>query len=291
MNTTLTVGAGLGGICLLSTKAALRSDVLDAAAAVGIERFVPAMPPPTTILRESMKSVGEDLFGKRRKQPIAVRRLDATNEFECVRVVPVPGQSRNRYEFLFSASISNWQAHVLDIGTGGPLLMSVYDALSQRVQHLANYLPGPVVSQVIVRGLKSWGALSLVEHGGAWFLDGRFLDLYREFAKRVRGNGDGPKFTVTQFEIGSDPDTVAHVLDLLGEEIQAGVQAIMDDVVNAEGGMSDRSINVRLARANTFLDKVRQYESMLGKPMPTLVDAIESAKQAVAVNKLLATAV
>lgn len=40
-----------------------------------------------------------------------------------------------------------------------------------------------------------------------------------------------------------------------------------------------------------FLDKVRSYEQMLGKPLPDLTDAIEQVKQAVAVNRLLAAAV
>lgn len=286
---TLTIGSGLGGICLLSTKAAKRTRVLEAATLAGIDRFVPLMPPQTTVLRECMKQVGESLFGRRRKQPIAVRRMDASHEFECVRVVTVPGQSRNRYDFLFSASITNWQAHVLDLGNVGPTLACVFDELQQAVNYHSTYLPGPIISQILVRGLKSWGALSLIEHGGAWFLDGRYLEQYRAFANHLRG--DGPNFIVTQFEIASDPDTVAHVLDRLHAEVSEGVKEIMDDVMQATGGMNDRSVNVRIGRANTFLAKVQQYESMLGRPLPDLVDAIEQAKQAVAMNRLLSAAV
>lgn len=291
MNATLTIGAGLGGICILSTKSALRMDVFEAAVQAGIERFVPARPPMTTILRDSMKIVGESLFGRRRKQPISVRRLDAPSEFECVRVVTQPGTLKNRYDFLFSATIHEWQPRILSMMGGGPTMAGLSDELGQAVAYRRLYLPGPIVSQVVTRGLKSWGALSMSEHGGVWFLDGQFLPQYRAFANHLRGNGTGPKFTVHQVEIASDPDTVAHVLDLLGAEVSEGVQSIMDDVMNAQGGMSDRSVNIRIERANTFLSKVQQYESLLGRPLPELVAAIEQAKQAVAVNRLLSAAV
>lgn len=288
----ITLGAGLGGICLTNTKQALRSIVQDAADAVGAGRFVPPHPARTTVLRESMKKVGDGLFGRQRKRPIVVRQLDSPASFECVRVVTKPGATQNEYLFLFSASIDTfWNTQVLACDPGGPYSYVLAAHLDQAVSYQRDYLPGPVVSQVVVKTLKSWGALSLKDDGGAWFLDGQYLDSYRTMASMLRGKGDGPKFTVTQFEIGSDPDTVAHVLDCLHAEITAGVQEIMSDVMSAEGGMSDRSINCRTDRANKFLAKVQQYESLLGRPLPELTDAIEQTKQALAVNRLLAASV
>ena len=284
----ITLGAGLGGICLMSTRRQRRDTVYDAAVLAGIERFVPPTPAATTTLRSAMLEEGARLYGRRRKQPITVRQLDEPNAFECVRVVP--SVARNDYRFLFSASIDpQWQVTILD--TNMDVSRNVlWDAVTQQVDVMRLYLPGPVISQVLVKGLRSWGALSLKDDGGAWFLDGRYLEKYRDFARHVRGV-DGPKFTVTQFEIGSDPDTVAHVLDCLHDEITAGVQEIMSDVMAAEGGMSDRSINCRTERANAFLAKVQQYESLLGRPLPELTDAVEQTKQALAVNRLLASSI
>lgn len=284
----ITLGAGLGGICLTNTKQCLRATVHDAAEAVGVGHFVPPHPARTTVLRESMKSVGNAAYGRQRKRPIVVRQLDDPASFECVRVKP--GAAQNEYMFLFSASIdTNWNVSVLSAAPNGPYSYVLAAHLDQAVTYQRDYLPGPVVSQVVVKALKSWGALSLKDDGGAWFLDGMYLDKYRTLASKMRGNGSGPKFTVTQFEIGSDPDTVAHVLDCLHAEITAGVQEIMSDVMAAEGGMSDRSINCRTERANKFLAKVQQYESLLGRPLPELTDAIDQTKQALAVNQLLAT--
>jgi hypothetical protein len=284
----ITLGAGLGGICLLSTRRQVRSTVFDAAALAGIARFVPPVPAVTTTLRSAMLEEGARLYGRKRKQPITVRQLDEPNAFECVRVVP--SAARNVYRFLFSASIdTQWRVTILDDNLDVPQA-DLWDAVTQQVDLMRLHLPGPVISQVLVKGLRSWGAISLKDDGGAWFLDGRYLDQYRAFARHVRGV-DGPKFTVTQFEIGSDPDTVAHVMELLREEVTGGLQSIMDDVLEANGGMTDRSVSVRLDRANKFLAKVQQYESLFGRPLTDLTDAIEQTKSAVAVNRLLATSV
>jgi hypothetical protein len=289
--TTLTIGAGLGGICLLNTKSVLRDRLFAAADAVGCGRFVPAQPARTTVLRDCMKQVADNLYGRQRKRHNVVRQLDDPACFEVVRVVP--GQTQNDYQFLYSATIdSHWGVAILEYSTSGPPGMAVLHALDPMIVQMRDYLPSSVVGQVVVKMLRSWHATPLKDDGGAWFLSGQHLDDYRQFATMVRGpHADGPRFHVTQFEIGSDPDTVMHVLDQLGREVQAGMDEIMQDVMEASGGMSDRSINVRLGRADKFLDKVRTYEQVLGKPMPDLTAAIEQVKQAVAVNRLLAAAV
>lgn len=288
---TLTIGSKLGGICLLNTRQALRQTVFDAAAAVGCGSYVPAQPARTTVLRECMKNVADEMYGRRRKRPIVIRQLNSPDSFEAVRVIP--GQSQNKYEFLFSAQIdTHWNASILEYTTDGPFGYVVLAKLDAAIAQMRDYLPGPVISRVVVKMLTHWKAVPLKEDGGAWFIDGAHVEDYKSFAATVRGpNADGPRFTVTMFQIDNDPDTVMHVLDRLGEEVAAGMKEIMDDVLAATGGMADRSINVRLNRANAFLDKVQTYERILGKPLPDLTDSIEQVKQAVAVNRLLSASV
>ena len=289
--TILTIGSGLGGIVILNTKTVARDRLFAAADAVGGGKFVPAMPARTTVLRECRKEVADGLYGRIRRQPNVVRHLDDPASFEVVRVVP--GQSQNEYRFLFSALIgANWDVGILEYDSAGPRGSQVLASLDPAVVRERDYLPSSVVGQVVVKMLRSWKATPLKDDGGVWFLLGQSLDDFRQFASLVRGpNADGPNFTVHQVEIASDPDTVMHVLDRLGTEVQAGLAEIMQDVMDATGGMADRSINIRLNRADKFLDKVRLYEQVLGKPMPDLTAAIEQVKQAVAVNRLLAVAV
>lgn len=287
---TLTIGAGLGGLCLLNTSPCLRDTTHAAADSVGYGRLVPARPPRTSILRAAMEDVAAMLYGKRRKQPIRVHLTADQNAFEAVRVVT--RSVKNEYQFLFSASIDeNWGVTVLDndyisnnVSRGG-----IEHHLEREVLNKRDYLPASTVGQIVVKMLKDWKALPLLDNGGAWFLPGPRIDDYRTFASGVAGAG--PRFNITTFEIASDPDTVMHVLDRLHAEVTEGINEIMADVLEASGGMADRSINVRLDRANVFLSKVRHYESILGKPLPDLTDAIEQVKQAVAVNRLLAAAV
>jgi hypothetical protein len=172
-----------------------------------------------------------------------------------------------------------------------PTSFALYDDLCRTVDHRRDYLPAPVVSDVMVRALHSWGATRLKDDGGVWFLPGEHIPRYRAFSSAIYGADDGPRFCCTMFEIGSDPDTVSHVLDSLRAEVTSGVGEIMDDVLGAEGGLQDRSIRLRIERADGYLRKVGQYEAITGQTLADLTAAIEQAKQALALNKLLAVAV
>lgn len=285
---TLTLGARSGGICILNTATTLRQTVFDAADAVGCGKAVPQRPATTTTLRLAMPEIGNLLYGKRKKQPIAARHIDA-NSFECVRVVAVG--DRNEYQHLFSAEIdTNWNVNVL-AHNHDRLSGSLESALSNTVNRLRDYLPAPIVGQVAVRILTAWKAVPMADGGGVWFLADDHLDKFRTFASMLRPSGVGPKFTLTTFDIAANPETVQEVLTKVRATVNDGVTAIMQDVSEATGGMNDRSINVRIARANKLLALVEQYQSLTGIAMPELTDAIEHCKHAVALNRLLAAAV
>jgi ABC-type histidine transport system ATPase subunit len=81
------------------------------------------------------------------------------------------------------------------------------------------------------------------------------------------------------------------VLDSLRAEVTAGIEEIMQDVLSAEGGMQDRSIRLRMSRADEYLKKVSLYEKLTGETLAGLSGALEQAKQALAINRLLAVAV
>lgn len=286
---TLTVGSKSGGICILNTRTVLRDQLQAAADDVGCSKMVPQRPPTTTTLRLAMHGVGIGLFGKRRKQPIAIKHIDG-DAFECVRVVP--NGDRNEYHHLFSASIDKqWAVTVLahNHDANGYL---VQPALDNAVVQLRDYLPAPIVSRVSVRVMQSWKAMPMADGGGVWFVGEDHLDKYQRFASILRGsNGTGPLFTLTTFAIDANPETAGQVLDKVRETVRSGVAEIMDDVSNATDGFSERSIKVRLARANRLLATVNEYRSLMGVDMPELIDAIEQAKQAVAVHRLLSASV
>jgi len=287
---TLTIGSGLGALAFWNTKSTLRMRVQAAAEQAGIERFVPSQPAPTTVLRESLLDVAKRLCGRLRKHPFICRQLADANAFEVRQVVPQ--RERNDYRFCFSAEIgADWRANVLNTGDDMPPWSTIHDLLHQTITQRRDYLPAAVVSDVMVRGLQSWRATRLKDDGGVWFLPGGCIERYRAFASVIYGSEDGPRFCCTTFEIASDPDTVRHILDSLRAEVTSGVQDIMDDVLQAEGGMQDRSLRLRIERANGYLAKVREYEALTGETLADLSGAIEQAKQALALNRLLSVAV
>lgn len=239
----LTIGHGLGGLCLLNTAPCLRDTVFSAADRVGCGNLVPAVPARTTVLRAAMEDVATMLYGKRRKQPIRVHLTADQHAFEAVRVVT--RHVKNEYQFLVSASIDDaWNVSVLDYDPHVSRNVTLHH-LENAVKQARDYLPASTVGQIVVKMLRAWKALPLLDNGGAWFLPGSRIEDYRAFASGV--SGAGPRFNITTFEIASDPDTVMHVLDRLHAEVTAGMQEIMADVLEATGGMADRSINVRRA--------------------------------------------
>ena len=287
---TLTIGAGLGGLAFWNTKTTLRMRVRAAAEQASIERLVPAQPSPTAVLSESMLDTAKRRCGRVRRHPFMVRRLADSHAFEVRQVHPQKQQ--NDYHFCFSATITNaWKVDLLQIGDFMPTMAVIHDDLLGTVDHRRDYLPAPIVSDVMVRALHSWGATRLKDDGGVWFIPSECIDRYRAFANAIYGAGDGPRFCCTTFEIGADHDTVSHVLDSLRIEVMDGVREIMDDVLAAEGGLQDRSIRLRMERANSYLQKVSQYEAITGQTLAELTGAIDQAKQALALNRLLAVAV
>jgi hypothetical protein len=288
MTDSITIGARSGGVCILNAATALRETVFAAADSVGCGKYVPKQAATTTTLSLAMREVGNTLYGKRRKQPIVARHIDG-DSFECVRVVA--HGDRNEYHHLFSASIDKqWNVTVLAHNHDQQGYM-LGQCLTNSVVRLRDYLPSPVVSQVAVNILTSWKGVLLKDDGGVWFLADEHLDKYRTLAAGLRRGGGGPNFTLTTFPIDANPDTVAHVIQKVRDTVSQGVDEIMQDVMEATGGMNDRSVNVRLARANKLLALVEQYQSLTGIAMPELTDAIERCKQAVALNRLLAAAV
>ncbi len=287
---TLTIGAGLGGLAFWNTKTTLRTRVQAAAEQAGIERFVPRQPSPTAVLRESLLDTAKRLCGRTRRHPFMVRRLADSHAFEVRQIHPQKQQ--NEYHFCFSATITDaWEIDLLQLGDSMPAAFAVFQDLQQVVNHRRDYLPGPIVSEVMVRALQSWAATRLKDDGGVWFVPGVHVEKYRVFANAIHADGDGPRFCCTTFEIGSDPDTVGHVLDSLRAEVASGIEEIMQDVLAAEGGLQDRSIRLRMGRVDAYLRKVSQYETLTGRTLSDLTGAVEQAKQALALNQLLAVAV
>jgi hypothetical protein len=289
-SSTLTIRSGLGALAFWNTKTTLRRRVQAAAEQAGIERFVPSQPSPSAVLREAMIETAKQLCGRVRRHPFMVRRLADSHAFEVRQVHP--RKHENDYDFCFSATITNaWCMDVLRVGERMDSADAVFHHLLSKVQERRDYLPAPMVSDVMVRALQSWAATRLKDDGGVWFVPSEQVARYRAFASAIAGDGDGPRFCLTPFEIGSDPDTVSHVLDSLRSEVTLGIQDIMDDLLESQGSLQARSLRSRLDRVNGYLDKVVQYEAITGHAMSDLSAAIERAKQALALNRLLSVAV
>lgn len=271
-----------------------RDTVHAAAAAIGIEKYVPEAPPASTALYESMEKYIAERFGKVKHQPLKALRTQQPRTFEARRCVR--GDEQNEHKFLFSASVEE-DGTVKVLSTNG--MMCVHDnyvsvtmgvvqnELQELVRKQLTILPGPYVTGILCKGLKRWGCQALNDRGGLWFLPTEVVPLYRTWAEHLYPTGC--RFTHCEVTVSHNPEFVEHLLDNLREEVVQGLNDITNDMLNAEGGMQDRSIRIRLTKAESFLAKIAKYEGITGVTLDDLRTVAEQTKQALAVQKMLAS--
>lgn len=288
----IVVDQNTGGIAMWSNVCDVpRHDVLDAATKAGIERHVPAQPPFSTTLRDSMEDVAKSLFAKRRNEPIQLMQTAASRTFECVRCVR--GAADNDHRFLFSAEIdATGQVnllklsdinHVTDHGKvvwAQDLSRILQDAVVKRL----TILPGPVVTKVIAAGLRDWGGQSLISRGGVWFFPASCRDKYVAWCERLKPAGIC--FTHVEVQVSRNPDFVDHLLTELTNEVGAGLKDIQSDIMNGTA-TQDRSVNLRIERTQEFLCKITQYEEITGRTMGDLRRCVDAIKSSLSLQRMV----
>ena len=272
-----------------------RDTVLGAATQIGIEKYVPEAPPVSTALYVAMEEFISTTFGKRRHQPLRVLRTQTPRTFEAVR--SIRGDDKNEHKFLFSAKVDD-QGGVTVLETNGfrqvddnGVTFSDDYRLRHELQHMVNkqltILPGPTVTQILCKGLKRWGCQCMNDRGGLWFLPLDVVPHYRTWSEGLAHTGC--RFTHCEVQVSHNPEFVEHLLDELRAEVVKGLGEITEDMLSAEGGMQDRSIQSRLLKTQAFLDKIAKYEGITGVTLTDLRAAAEQTKQALGVQKLLAS--
>lgn len=293
----ITIDEKSGGMAFWSGITDVSRDTVHAAAAaIGIEKYVPEAPPASTALYESMEKYIAERFGKVKHQPLRVLRTQQPRTFEAVRCLR--GDDKNEHKFLFSATVQD-DGSISVLATNG--LHEVRDngcAVSEYILHSdvqelvrtqLTILPGPYVTGILCKGLKRWGCQALNDRGGLWFLPQEIVPLYRTWAEHLYPTGC--RFTHCEVTVSHNPEFVEHLLDNLREEVVQGLNDITNDMMSADGGMQDRSIRIRLAKAEAFLAKIAKYEGITGVTLDDLRTVAEQTKQALAVQKLLAASV
>lgn len=293
----ITIDNNSGGLAFWSSiEDCHHNHVLAAAQAAGIEKFVPAQTPPSTALRTAMEDVARQLFGRRRHEPLSIVQTSQPCTFECVRIVR--GNTDNEHRFLFSASVDSAGVVTVLRPSGTHIdddTRTVYvPLLSSDLQHAVHkqltILPGPTVTRVLASGLSSWGCQSLHDRGGLWFLPSHRVAAYEAWSEVFRQN-TSCRFVLARLDVSHNPAFVEHLANEVRADVLSGIHEITQDMLNAQGGMQDRSIRLRMEKAQEFLRKIEQYEAITDVTMQDMRDAIEKTKQALSIQKLMAAAV
>lgn len=294
----ITIDSNTGGLAFWSSvEDTSRATVMAAAEAAGIKRFIPERPPVSTALRTAMEDYAKDVFGRRRHEPIQILQTAQARTFECVRCIR--GETQNEHRFLFSASVND-QGHVFEVSTNDGYYVTdgsnsvhqvdVVRHLQSRVDTQLTILPGVIVTQSLAKALRSWNCQCLNDRGGLWFLPSSRVAAYRAWAEVFTKN-TRCQFVLAEVEVSHNPDFIDHLIGEVRGEVIAGLAEITQDMLNATGGMMDRSIRLRMDKAEEFLRKIEQYEAITSVTMNDMRDAVQKTKQALALQKLVASAV
>jgi len=294
----ITIDNNTGGLAFWTNVSdTTRSVVVQAAEAAGIGRHVPEQTPASTALRNAMEEYAKDRFGRRRNEPIQLLQTAQPRTFECVRCVR--GSHENEHRYLFSAEVdedgavnvlqTNESGHVRDNNTC-IADFNVRLGLKGLVREQMTILPGPVITRSLAAGMREWGCQCLNDRGGLWFLPSSCVGNYTAWADVFKNNTEC-QFVLAEVQVSHNPEFVEHLISEVQSDVLAGLHEITTDMLNAEGGMQDRSIRLRIERTQEFMDKVAQYESITGVAMGSMRDAIEKTRQALAMQKMMASAV
>jgi hypothetical protein len=211
--------------------------------------------------------------------PLVVRPLDHDLAFEAVRIRR--GHAKNETVHLFSCEVdeATQQVSLLDHAAeldSATLLAHVTSEYSSRRDNLSASQVRTVVRSVIRK-------LQGVE------LEGRCVYfLPQDALKRWHAWKDAAQmhnYHVVPFEVAKDPDTIAHVLQALNEEVAA--QSVEIDEAIRAGGVSSRQAKSLRRRAAALIDKIRSYEKALGQQLDWMKEPLHRATTSVAVCDLL----
>jgi hypothetical protein len=255
-----------------------RQIVKDACERMGWSRIVSRPPSLHSALHAACCAVAKPLL-RERSMPLVVRALDHELAFEAVRIRR--GHAKNETILLFSCEVDEATQrvslldHSPEVGQAG-LLVTLDAEYASRRDNLSAGQVRTVVRSVIrkLRGVELEGRC-------VYFLPQDALERWHAWKDAARMHN----YHVVPFEVAKDPDTIAHVLQALNEEV--AVQSVEIDQAILAGRISNRQAKTVRRRAAALIDKIRSYEKALGQQLDWMKEPLHRATTSIAVCDLL----
>lgn len=142
-------------------------------------------------------------------------------------------------------------------------------------------LTGAAIGKMLVELLGELDGVALRPSGGVYWVPESSVPKFQRIAEFVEECGiDNKANRVYLLKTAMDESTVRAVGDAISSEVMAESAQIVEDV--RENLTNEEAIARRLVRANELWERVKRYESCLGKTMDTLSNVVKLATDAAA---------
>ncbi len=145
--------------------------------------------------------------------------------------------------------------------------------------------------------MDSLGATTLRESGGIYFVPRDKVERFNRMVQALKAVSD---HKIYQVKAMTGDEAVEAVLDAIVAEAEAAAKAVEEDLAQGQGEkegedsetkpLGPRALSTRADRCREMVNKVRQYEELLGKMMPQITERLDDLKVAAMEASLAAKA-
>ncbi len=251
-------------------------------AALGMEKFAPGTRTDESALREALKDVTKDIDDK------MVRPLKDVKKDGFVVIKEEVGEHDNTYASLFTARVDEFRT--IHTSTTDLAINAELGIAFQKHSGLVTSLS---VATALVKILEHYGATSLRDGGGFYWLHEDRIDEWREVAKAVEAAADtsGEKDAKDKVECAIylirtqiDDLSARALTDAIVAEVKKHADEIVADA--ARPGLRQKTYHARQREAQALHDRIKYFENLLGDALPKLHECANIAENEV-VNSAL----
>lgn len=209
-----------------------------------------------------------------------VRPLAQAGRFAVV--IEDRGRASNVYATALTATVDDTGAIDADPYNELPRVAEAY-------RRAAAVMPGARVSAGLVKAVGALGGVSLRPSGGIYYIPPQTMPDFEALAQRIEAAAmQAGETAVYVLRTPTDQNTARAIVDALVSESEAEAARIEADATGGELGA--RGLKTREKEAGALLDRLTEYEALLGVNLDRTRAALDRAKTAAATAALMGAA-
>jgi hypothetical protein len=277
-----------GGMLYWEPEEMKISDLQAALKKIEMEGLAPKHSVLGAALQDAFMTFIEKAKIKERGKPIKPFRLSAeVTGFDARQIVP----GDENVDPVFVASVLLDANHHVRIPKHNSAILPQLDnhkaqieAVLQKVfDHRCTYYPTGMVSGCFAKVISALGGILVRRTGGLYFLPGKNLERFSEFAQVINSTSGGPELVVVKFPVVPTETSYAAVMKAVKgiakdrmRAVEASIHDLGDDKKQRANGTASR-----LKECQEVLDLLNDYSEILGVELVESKEIVKKVTQAV----------